>query len=243
MPAALIARGAEVSRDPAAVKALDEHLTSLRGINTLEVQFACEKRLALLDSPLVSSGRLWIRGGHDGAVRFSTQKPYVSELILVDGKVHARSQHEITWTTTNQAARPGLTAVMLQLGGWSTGQGAGLTEMYAVTRAANTAKLPTPPEQAGKAGMAAGAEPAELFVLTPVNKDLAIAVKRVTVAMVAGEGDKRISRLAFLEIVTAQDDVTRYWFFGGQVNAALPADVFKPAGGPPPVAVPADGKP
>jgi hypothetical protein len=123
--------GAEVVSDAAAVKALDAHLASLKGTMTLEVGFVCEKRLAMLESPLASSGRLWVRGGNDGAMRLSTQKPYVSELILEGGKVHARSQHETTWTTTNQSTRPGLTAVMLQWGGWSTGQRGNLTEMYA----------------------------------------------------------------------------------------------------------------
>jgi len=232
---AVVVQGAGPSSDSEALKGLEAHLASLKGVKTLEVKFECEKRLAALEVPLESSGRLWIRGGEGGAVRFSTEKPYVSELILAEGKVHAKSQHETSWTTTNQATRPGLTAVMVQLGGWSTGAGGGLAEMYAVTRGAG--KIPPRPGQKTE-------EAGELFVLVPVDKELAVAVRRVTMGMVGKGGnraglqvDARIggdadatSRLAFLEIVTVaggQEDVTRYWFFEGKVNGELPEGVFK----------------
>jgi hypothetical protein len=102
------------------------------------------------------------------------------------------------------------------------------------TFAAKDDKSPVPPElPSGKAAATRPAEAAEMFVLTPVNKDLAVAVKRVRVGMVGGAvvTGKKPSRLAYCEIVTAQDDVTRYWFFDGKVNAALPADEFRPEGG------------
>jgi hypothetical protein len=215
---------AEAKSDTEALKGLEGHLSSLAGIKTLEVEFTCEKRLAMLDSPLVSSGRLWIKGGDKGnAVRFSTQVPYVSELILAEGKTYARSQHETSWTSGNQSSRPGLTAVMLQLGGWSTGQTGKLETMYAVNRPQKDAQVPARPGAAkGEGGGAA-----ELFELTPVDKDLAVAVKRVMLGMEKGVVGVP-SRLSYLEITTAQDDVTRYWFYGGKVNGELPADIFKP---------------
>ncbi len=141
-----IARGsvptATAAASGEALGALQKHLGVLKGVNTLEAKFVCEKRLAMLDSPLVSSGRLWIRkgsgkgeGGVGGnAVRFSTETPYESELILAEGKAYGRSQHETEWAINSQSARPGLTAVMQQLGGWSTGDAGNLTDFYAVTR-------------------------------------------------------------------------------------------------------------
>ena len=67
-------------------------------------------------------------------------------------------------------------------------------------------------------------------MLSPGARWLRISVrmKRVTVGMVgAGEG-KGTSKLTYIEIITVQDDVTRYWFFDGKVNGELPAEVFKP---------------
>lgn len=213
--------------DPAAQQALEAHLQTLKEIKTLEVNFICEKKLALLDSPLVSSGQLWIKRGEKsggGSVRFSTQQPYVSELILTGGKVYARSQHEKNWTATNQSSRPGLTAVMLQLGEWSTGEVGKLTDMYAVEKSGDKAP-PTPLEKKNVMP-----ENADVFALSPVNKDLAIAIKQIRLALAKGPG-KESSRLVFAEIQTTQGDLTRYWFFDGKLNAELPADVFKPEAG------------
>jgi len=238
----MAAGGAAGAGGGTALQALQKHLAALNDVKTLEGQFVCEKRLMMLDSTLASSGRVWIRksdgkggGAGEAAVRFSTEKPYLSELILTDGKVLARSQHETKWTTTTLATRPGLTAVMAQLGGWSTGDPGKLAEMYTVERAAgDQAAVPARPtvESAGGAGGAGGgkagdaATQADMFRLTPVNKDLAAAVKDIRVAM-----EKQSSKLMFIEIVTPQGDVTRYWFTDVRLNGQLPADVFKPTAG------------
>ncbi len=136
-----------------ALKALTDHWAGLRDVQTLEARFVCEKQLAALETPLHSEGRLWIgksrndRSDAPQGVRFSTDKPYVSELILTGGKVYARSQHEADWTKTNQSSRPGLTAVMGQLGGWSTGDATKIAEMYSVAVSAD--HVPAAPEQPG----------------------------------------------------------------------------------------------
>ena len=78
-------------------------------------------------------------------------------------------------------------------------------------------------------------------MLTPTNKDLAVAVKRVEIAM-----DRKTSQLRFVELLTAQDDVTRYWFYDVRVNETIAADVFKPVGaaaGPVDATGPASGAP
>ncbi len=206
-----------------ALKELADHWAGLKDVRTLEARFVCEKVLAALDTPLHSEGRLWIGKGGGGAkdegnagVRFSTEKPYVSELILSGGKVFARSQHEAEWTKTNQAARPGLTAVMGQLGGWSTGDSSKIAEMYSVARSSEPVPA-VPLDGAEKTERAA-----DVFILTPTNADLAKSVKSVTLAL-----DRQTNFLRYIQILTQQDDVTRYWFLDVKGNAALPADVFK----------------
>jgi outer membrane lipoprotein-sorting protein len=233
------AQQASLQSQSASLSQLESHLASLKEVQTLHARFICEKRLAMLESPLVSSGELWIKKGQNkepGSVRFSTETPYVSELILTDGKVHARSQHEQSWTTTNQSARPGLTAVMGQLGGWSTGDAGKVSDLYAVSVAPASEKIPSPPEVASSKGQLPKSfdEPhPDLFILTPTNKDLAFAVKQVTIA-ITPPTSKEPGKLLYIEITTAQDDQTRYWFFAGQINASLPADIFKPSNAPSP---------
>ena len=221
---------------PSALAGLQSRLNSLHDVETLHARFICEKHLAMLESPLVSSGELWIKKGQNnepGSVRFSTETPYVSELILSGGKVHARSQHEDKWTTTNQSTRPGLTAVMAQLGGWSTGSAGNLSDLYAITTAEKEGRIPPPPQvSATKAPPKSfDDQHSTLFVLTPTNKDLAVAVKSITLAMTEPAA-KEPSKLIYIEITTAQDDQTRYWFYDGQINTQLPADIFQPVKGP-----------
>ena len=203
-----------------AAKSLAGDWETLKGVKTLEARFVCEKNLAALETPLHSEGRVWIQkgeNGKEGSVRFSTEKPYVSELILTDGKVFARSQHETEWSKTNQSSRPGLTAVMSQLGGWSTGGTAKIVEMYSVSRGDAVPAMP---------GAESGSpQDVDVFVLTPTNKDLVKAVKQVTIAI-----DRGLHTLRYVEIVTQQGDSTRYWFYDVHTDVTLPADVFKADG-------------
>ena len=224
----LVAAGG-VAADSDAMKALATGWDALKGVKTLSARFVCEKNLAALETPLHSEGRVWIEkgeSGKEGAVRFSTEKPYVSELILTDGKVYARSQHETEWSKTNQSSRPGLTAVMSQLGGWSTGDAAKINDMYSVSRVESVPTIP---------GVESVPQNVEAFVLTATNKDLAKAVKQVTIAV-----DRAAHTLRYVEIVTQQGDSTRYWFYDVRTNAPLPPNVFKPDGD---LVLPEDRKP
>jgi outer membrane lipoprotein-sorting protein len=216
---AALAMGQTLLAHRDALGELAAHWAGLKDVHSLTASFVCEKELAALDTPLHSEGRLWIgkqngKTGEEG-VRFSTEKPYVSELILAGGKVYGRSQHETEWTKTNQAARPGLTAVMGQLGGWSTGDTSQIAAMYSVAKGAVV--IPAMP-----AAMVQPDGGVDVFVLTPTNADLAKAVKRVTLAL-----DEKTNVLRYIEIVTQQDDATRYWFFDVKLNADLPVNVFK----------------
>ena len=206
-----------------AQQALVARLVPMKEVHTLKARFLCEKRLALLESPLESSGQVWIRRGEEAAdngVRFSTEKPYVSELILTDGKVYARSQHEEEWAKSNQSSRPGLTAVMNELGAWATGDVGQITDMYSVAAGEAGAAIPAAPG----ADFFKGTRPdAEIFLLTPTNADLAKAVKRITLGL-----DRKTGTLVYLEILTEQEDATRYWFGDVQTNGELPAGIFEP---------------
>ena len=143
------------------------------------------------------------------------------------------------------ASRPGLTAVMGQLGGWSTGEIGKVMQEYSVVSSSQT--VPAIPA-------AAGAEPAEarksektpvdVFVLTPTDKDLAKSVKQITLAIdrpAPGGGGGH--HLRFIEILTQQNDATRYWFYDVKDNAKLPADILTPTAGDPAASAPAGGKP
>ena len=239
MRACILAAGGASAAPAATHGAADRlaaHLAALQGVRTLSAHFTCEKRLKLLETPLESSGEIWIekaRGSGAPSVRFSTDQPYVSELILTNGKVFARSEHESEWTKTDQSSRPGLTAVMQQLGGWSMGEAAGISEMYTVEAAPADARIPAMPAEPGGGGAPAteaeaalpAASRADMFILAPKNKDLAVAVKQVTLAI-----DRTTHHLRFLEVETRQGDVTRYWFHDVKTDVPLPAEVFQPRG-------------
>jgi hypothetical protein len=84
-----------------------------------------------LKAPLNSAGKLSLARDDRGRIsmRLTTFTPYVSDLILAEGKTRARSQHETEWTTSNQSSRPGHTAVVAMLGEWWMGE-MGRTDEY-----------------------------------------------------------------------------------------------------------------
>ena len=58
----LVAQGTQAGGKDALAD-LQACLETMKDVKTLQVGFVCEKRLAALETPLVSSGRLWIRKG------------------------------------------------------------------------------------------------------------------------------------------------------------------------------------
>jgi hypothetical protein len=183
--------------------------------DTLEASFRCEKRILSLDTPLRSAGQL-IVARHSGRIslRLSTESPYISELILADGKSRAHSQHESAWTTSDQSSRPGMAAVMVLIAGCCAGEPGNLPELFTV-RAARDDELPSKPE----------APTQTWFVLEPSNKDLALAVRQLKLGF---SRTGPTPRLTDAIIETAQGDTTHYDFFNAKPNATLPADAFKP---------------
>jgi hypothetical protein len=246
---ALLAGGApgdgSAATVPDAAAELAMRLAAIRGVRTLETQFVCQKRVVNLETPLLGGGRMWMEAAEaddagSGGMRIATEWPYVSELILTRGKAMARSQHETEWSTTAQSERPGLTATMVQLGHWSLGE-RGREDLFAVSRGGEA--IPARPGVSsgrGSAAPQADAMPGVLFVLAPVNKELQISVKRVTLgfrapatdpsdhAVRADRTDPTVALLIYAEIVTAQDDVSRYWFFDAHLNRESDHDMLKP---------------
>ena len=67
------------------------------------------------------------------------------------------------------------------------------------------------------------------------------AVKKIIISI-----EKESHHLQFIEILTQQDDATRYWFYDVKTNVELPADIFTPSSGsasvPPIIATSVRGK-
>jgi len=216
--------------DPAAVALIARDLAPHANVQSIGVTFLCEKRLLNLDTPLQSSGHWWVERERpnddsipDVTIRFSTESPYLSDLILIKHRAYSISQHEKKWTGSGQSSHPGLTAVMLDLSDLLAGHADHLHDLFTVS-AAPAAPLPAP---AGKS--APLATPADVFILTPVNKDLSAAVSSVAIALARpGQNATSSPPLIFAEITTAQGDITRYWFSHAQVDSPLPTDIFKP---------------
>ena len=220
---------------------LAAHFAGMRDIQTLQASFACEKQNSLLAKPLISHGRLWIRRGDimkagAGAIRFTTEQPNLSEFILADAKVYAHSERDKKWTRSDQKSRPGLPAVMEQLGSWSTGETNNVAELYSV--AMGNAGVIEIPAADGFPAVKARGDP-EFFVLTPKNAELRKNVRQITLAI-----DKATHTLLSVEILAKQSDVTRYCFLDVRTNLELPKDVFKPVDGKlPPASQPSGGNP
>lgn len=194
-----------------ATPAFVAHLSAGKDTKTLMAEFLCEKRIVGLDTPLLSQGAVRIARG---SVRYSTAQPYGSELILHQGKLYARTQHETAWYRSSQPDRPGLTAVMGHLAACAIGDGAKVTTFYTVKPASG----PLPEVPAGVASLAS----CDVFVLEPKDVHLAKSLRQLRLVI------DRAHRVRLAEITTPPGDVTRYWLSHWQVNVSLPRDIFEP---------------
>jgi len=203
-------------------------LASVRGPGHLTAGFVRQHTLAHFDTPLLSSGTLWVASAREGGgERIAVQWPYASDYVFLDGKTKARSQHESKWTLTDQSAKPGLTAMLVQMGAWSMG-GVGRADLFSIKR--GDGLIPARP-QANELIVNPPAH-GDTFLLTAINKDLATSVKQVLLGFATGpakgaDGGKRML-LQYLEIDTVPGDSVKYWFFEHDVATPLPPDVFDP---------------
>src|SRR5438105_801295 len=81
--------------DEPALLALNNTFHPLQSINTLQTDFLCRKDLVDFDTPLLTSGTLI--AARPDLYRFSTLKPYLSEIMQQGTKVFRKTQHETTW--------------------------------------------------------------------------------------------------------------------------------------------------
>lgn len=212
----------ESGQQPAAA-ALAAQFSARQEVTTIEADFICMRQLAGLDTTLVSCGKVAAQRAE--GVRFSTLVPYRTELILRRGKVLAKSQHEEEWDVSNLSSRPGLTAVMGQIGNWLVGNGGGIEEMYQVSRPTAAAQVPTPPaDKLNEPSTEKGnAQAWERFKFTPTNKDLVKVVKAITLGF-----DRSSHQVVFVQVVTQQGDSTCYWFSNVRQNGTLSAETLEP---------------
>jgi hypothetical protein len=193
------------------------HLAALADLKNLHLQFTCRRDLAGIDTPLNCSGTLWIRAGTrkpgttliasgaaGGAVHIRTAQPYSSETILLDGRFIGRSQHETRWQVSDQAARPGLAALMGQIAGWCIGDPGKLTDWFTVAQTAATADQP------------------ETFTLSPRTADLQKSIHTIALRF-----EPHSHQLLWVRLTTAQDDQSTYEFSDQQANVQFPSDIFR----------------
>lgn len=205
--------GAVARADDAAERQMVELLQG-RHVRTVLAAFVCVRQIGTQDPPLVTSGTLYAE--RPDSARYSTTQPYRSDLILEDGKVYARTQHENDWTKSNQSSKPGLTAVAGQMAAWSVGEPRKLEEYYSVQN--GSAEIPAAP--VGAAGLEA--KSARQFELTPDHRDLKKVVERIRVAF-----DASTKQLRFVQINAVGGEVITYWFAPAD-DVKLPKDIFEP---------------
>lgn len=179
----------------------------------IQADFICIKQMATPDAPLISSGVLY--AARPESVRYSTTLPYKSDLILIDGKVYARTQHEKEWAKSSQSSKPGLTAVAGQIAGWSIGELRKIADYYDV--AASGADLPAMPAEAAAFDIAKS----QRFELTPTHQELKKVVERIQLAF-----DGTSGQLRFVRIFIHGGEIVIYWFSPID-NATLPRDIFE----------------
>jgi hypothetical protein len=222
---ALFVRGLAAG-DPAAsspapgTDALAAHFAAMKNVSTLQARFDCQKRMKMLETPLVSSGTVRIAKSRGAvSVRFSTDLPYLSEVILRGGQVWMKSQHEAEWSKADQTGRPGLAAIMGQLANWSVGEAGALGDMYDVTSVSSV--VPARPESKDVKNDAV----TDSFALAPKNKSMAQSLQQIRLVF-----DQKTHGLLYVEIRSTQGDVTQYWFYDVELDAKLGQDTFSPAG-------------
>jgi outer membrane lipoprotein-sorting protein len=220
--AAAMGAAPATTRAASAEESLADNLQAMQQVKLLKTHFVCEKRVAALDTPLVSSGTIWI--GRPDSVRFSTERPYLSELILNDGQVLSRNQHDEQWTKSPQANRPGLTAIMGQMTKWSMGETQNMRQAYTIDYA--DVAVPPPPSvgsEKSEGGVAAG--PSSCYLLKPRDKTVAEAIRDIVLVV-----DDESHYLRLVRIVSTQGDQTTYWFDRTQSDVKAPPDLFTPQG-------------
>ena len=204
---------------------LGAKIAAMRRVHTWRAAFVCEKKLAILRHPFVSSGVMAI--ARPDRVRFATLRPYVSCIILAGNHIFMRSQTSRHWRKAGLSRRQSLGYIMRQLALWSLGHARHIRRDYQVSLARTA--WPSAPsnfhiqhartERPSVAGT--------VFTLIPRSKVLAQAVRNIQLGFAPHS-----SKLAFIQIQAVKGDSTRYWLSRQEINPKLPRGYFKPGGAP-----------
>lgn len=197
----------------------------MRKLHTWRAAFVCEKHLAVLRRPFISSGIIAI--ARPNKVRFATQKPYRSSVILAGNHIYLRSQTNHRWHKADPSRSQSLGYIMGQLAQWSLGHVHRLGKDYRISYviAAFPIRPATGPQHRTATQKAASKCP--LFTLVPRKGILSKAIRNLQLGFA-----RHSSRLVYIAIHQVTGDATQYWLYKQEKNPSLPTEYFKPTGSP-----------
>ncbi len=197
----------------------------MRKLHTWRAAFVCEKHLAVLQKPFISSGIMAI--ARPDKVRFATQKPYRSSVILTGSHIYLRSQTNHRWHKAGLSRSKSLGYIMGQLAQWSLGHVHRLGKEYRISYviAAFPIRPATAPQHRTATQKATGK--CTLFTLVPRKGILSKAIRNLQLGFAWHS-----SRLVYISIHQVTGDATQYWLYKQEKNPPLPTNYFKPTGPP-----------
>ncbi len=197
----------------------------MRKLHTWRAKFVCEKRLAVLRQPFISSGILAI--GRPDNVRFATRKPYRSTVILTGNHIYLRSQTNRRWHKADPSRSKSLGFIMGQLAQWSLGHVGRLGKEYRISYAMSALRIRpvTGPRRRSRPQKTAPTR--IVFTLVPRRGILSKAIRNLQLGFA-----RHSSRLVYIAIHQVTGDATVYWLYKQEKNPPLPANYFKPTGSP-----------
>lgn len=208
-----------------AVARLGNKMTVMRKLHTWRAAFVCEKHLAVLRHPFISSGILAI--ARPDMVRFATQKPYRSSVILTADHIYLRGQTNHRWHKAKPSRGKSLGYIMAQLAQWSLGRVHDLGKDYRISFAISALPIRPAAGRQRRARSQKAADKCTLFKLVPRRGILARAIRNLQLGFAPHS-----SRLVYIAIQQVNGDATQYWLYKQEKNPPLPTNYFKPTGSP-----------
>lgn len=183
---------------------------------TFHSTFLCEKRIANITTPLLSSGTLTAQT--PDSLRLSTARPYTSDIILHHQQILAKSQHESSWSYKYQPSLTGFIATLSHFGQLARGNLAPVLSLYTITPAPTFSPPPLPnsPPSSSPAAW-------HSYLLTPTDSHLSQYVKSIHISI-----NPTTNSLQFYQLTTPQSDTLRYWLLTPTHPATLPNNTFAP---------------
>ncbi len=225
LPASGNAAAVPATNQGNAAARLRSKMIVMRKLHTWRAEFVCEKRLAVLRQPFISAGILAI--GRPDNVRFATQKPYRSTVILTGNHIYLRSQTNRRWHKADPSRSKSLGFIMGQLAQWSLGHVGRLGKEYRISYAMSALRIRpvTGPRRRSRPQKTAPTR--IVFTLVPRRGILSKAIRNLQLGFA-----RHSSRLVYIAIHQVTGDATVYWLYKQEKNPPLPANYFKPTGSP-----------